>query len=281
MMKRNAWLWGVTFCSVASLAHAGAVVNGGFEAGLSSWTTVNQIGGDGTFFIQSGTASPLNGTPVPAPPGGAFAAMSDSQGPGTHILYQNVTVAAPVPSALLVFDVFVGNRANAFFTPNTLDFSTSALNQQARVDILLGSADPFSVLPADVLINAFRTSVGDPLVSGYTHYSVDVTSVINAHLNTPLMIRFAETDNVFTFQLGVDNVDLVPEPASCFIMMAGFVALVRRRVWEMVRAGSSFIWRIVGNDSAKEIMIEFGFRAPARTERCAGAEASKIQNLAC
>ena len=87
------------------------------------------------------------------------------------------------------------------------------------MDILVGGADPFSVSAADVLLNVFRTNVGDPLVSGYTHYSVDVTALLNANVNTPLMLRFAETDNVFTFQLGVDNVDIVPEPSS-FLLVA-------------------------------------------------------------
>src|SRR6185369_1034687 len=97
------------------------------------------------------------GDPVPAPPGGATAAMSDAQGPGSHVLYQDIVIPAVVPSATLSFDVFVGNRANAFFTPSTLDFSTPALNQQARVDILAGGTDPFTVAG---LQNAFQTMVG-------------------------------------------------------------------------------------------------------------------------
>lgn len=216
-------------CAFSSLAQAAFVSNGGFESGLAGWTIADQIGSDGTFFVQSGTASPVNGDPVPAPPGGTNAAMTDAQGPGTHVLYQNFTATSPVSSAVLVFDVFVGNRSDAFRTPNTLDFSTPTLNEQGRVDILLGSADPFSLAVADVLLNAYRTNVGDPLISGYTHQAVDITALVNSHLNTPLMLRFAETDNVFTFQLGVDNVDVVPEPASLGMLAAGVVMLMRRR----------------------------------------------------
>lgn len=214
---------------LGSSAQAALIANGGFESGLAGWTKADQVGSDGTFLVQSGTASPVNADLVPAPPGGTNAAMTDAQGPGTHVLYQSFTATSPVSSAVLVFDVFVGNRSDAFRTPNTLDFSTPTLNQQGRVDILLGSADPFSLAVSDVLLNAYRTNVGDPLISGYTHQAVDITALVNSHLNTPLMLRFAEVDNVFTFQLGVDNVDIVPEPASLGLIAAGVVMVLRRR----------------------------------------------------
>jgi hypothetical protein len=230
------WLSAALVCALSSTAMAGLITNGGFDSGFSSWTRTDQLGSDGTFALQTGTSSPVNGDPVPAPPGGTTAAMTDAQGPGSHVLSQNFTVSAPVIAAMLRFDVFVGNRAGTFFSPSTLDFSTPTLNQQARVDILLGSATAFSVLPADVLLNAFQTNPGDPAVSGYTHHTVDVTALINSHLGTPLTLRFAETDNVFTFQLGVDNIDIdvgaVPEPSSWLLAFGALLAmgLGRRRL---------------------------------------------------
>jgi hypothetical protein len=202
-------------CALTFHAHAAFISNGGFESGLADWTTVDQVGSDGTFQLQTGTASPVNGDAVSAPPGGITAAMTDAQGPGAHVLYQLFTVSSPVSSASLDFDLFIGNRADDFIVPDTLDFATPALNQQARVDILRGGADPFSVDPTDVLLNAFQTNPGDPLVSGYTHHSVNVSTLLNDNLGQPLILRFAETDNVFIFQLGVDNVAIketaVPE----------------------------------------------------------------------
>src|SRR5262245_44764051 len=60
------------------------ISNGGFEVGgLSGWTQANQLGSEGMFFPQTGTVSPITDTPVPAPPGGASAAMSDAPGPGS------------------------------------------------------------------------------------------------------------------------------------------------------------------------------------------------------
>jgi len=207
----------------------GTIVNGGFEAGFTGWTRVDDAGSDGTFFLQTGAISPVAGDPVPPPPGGLTAAMTDALGPGSHVLYQDIIIPTAMPTALLRFDLFIGNRAGEFRTPSTLSFSTTALNQQARVDIMTGTSDAFSLLPADVLLNAYRTNVGDPLVSGYTHHEIDITALVNANLNTPLRLRFAEVDNLFTFQFGVDNVEIVPEPASATLLLTGLAALIGRR----------------------------------------------------
>ena len=220
--------------AVAAPARATSfVLNGGFEAGFAGWTRANQLGSEGSFFLQSGTSSPVVADLVPAPPGGVFAAMSDAEGPGSHVLYQDFVAAAETAS--LQFDLFIGNRANLFATPASLDFSTPTLNQQARVDILRAGADPFSVAPADILMNVFQTHVGDPLVSGYTTIAVDFSALLASNAGQTLRLRFAEVDNLFTFQLGVDNVSLegraaaVPEPASLILLGTGLAALVRRR----------------------------------------------------
>src|SRR5262245_36153965 len=115
------------------------IFNGGFESGFASWVRADQIGSEGTFFLQTGTLSPLSGDPVPAPPEGMTAAMTDAFGPGSHVLYQDFIVAGT--GAFLSFNLFIGNRADRFATPATLDFSTPSLNQQARVDILKGGSD--------------------------------------------------------------------------------------------------------------------------------------------
>ncbi len=216
-------------------AQAQLILNGGFESGFTSWTRADQLGSDGTFFIQSGTTSPVSGNVVPAPPGGIQAAMSDAQGPGTHVLYQDFVVpTSSLASAQLSFSLFIGNRANAFFTPSpaSLDFSTTALNQQARVDILRGGTDPFSVAASDVLLNLYQTSPGDPLVSGYNTVNANLVSLLAANAGSTLRLRFAETDNVFTFQLGVDNVSLataIPEPSSLLLIGGALLAIPAAR----------------------------------------------------
>src|SRR4051794_13636001 len=141
---RPIWLSATLVCALSSQAGAAFITNGGFESGFSNWTRSDQTGSEGTFALQTGTTSPVNGAVVPAPPGGTTAAMTDAQGPGSHVLYQDFTVTAPVPAATLLFDLFIANGAGTFFPASTLDFSTPTLNQQARVDILLGSATAFS-----------------------------------------------------------------------------------------------------------------------------------------
>jgi hypothetical protein len=210
------------------------ITNGGFELGFSGWTRADEVGSEGTFFVQTGAISPVNALTVPPPPEATTAAMTDAQGPGSHVLYQDFVLPTAASSANLSFQLFVGNRATEFFTPATLAFATPTLNQQARVDIVLPGADPFTVEPADVLLNAFRTNVGDPLVSGYNPLSVDVTSLVNAHLGETVRLRFAEVDNVFIFNFGVDSVHLtagpaeLPEPAS--VLLALGAMLVMRKV---------------------------------------------------
>src|SRR4029450_12300217 len=156
----------IGFAAVPPAHAVPSILNGGFESGFTSWTRADQLGSEGTFSLQSGTSSPVNGDPVPAPPGGTNAAMTDAAGPGAHVLFQDFVVTPGI--ATLSFALFIGNRASLFATPAlaTLDFSTPALNQQARVDILIGGTNPFSVAATDVLLNLFQTNPGDPLVSG-------------------------------------------------------------------------------------------------------------------
>lgn len=213
------------------------ITNGGFSSGFAGWSKADAAGGDGTFFLQSGTLSPVNGDAVPSPPGPVAAAMSDGGGPGSHVLYQDFVIGGAASQFILQFDLFIGNRAGQFATPGngTLDFGINGPNQQVRVDILRTSAGIFSVAGSDVLQNIYQSSAGLPLVSGYTTVAVDVSALANANFGNTLRLRFAETDNLAQLQAGVDNVSLqsVPEPSSVLLgsagCLVGLAAVLRKR----------------------------------------------------
>jgi hypothetical protein len=218
-------------CAATAPIQAALVVNGGFESGLSGWTVVNQTGSDGAFLLQSGVSTPTLGETVPAPPEGLNAAMTDAEGSGSHILYQDFLVPTGIANAILQFSIYIRNAAGDFVVPDTLDFATPALNQQVRVDLLRPSADPFSVETADILLNLYQTQAGVSAPSGYTTISRDISSLLQANVGQTLRLRFAEVDNVFTLNAGVDAVDVVtsavPEPATWLLVSGALLGLAQ------------------------------------------------------
>jgi hypothetical protein len=191
------------------------IQNGGFENGdFTGWTVFNQLGGTGNWFVYSGTAAPVTGFPVPAPHSGSFAALTDQQGPGSHILYQIVSLPATGTSTL-TYALFWQNQAAGWSTPDTLDY-TVVPNQQYRVDIVTASgilANPQTVAPADILLESAHATVGDPDFSGgATGLPANWVSVgpidLTPFAGQMVAVRFAEVDNQFNFNLGVDDVSI-------------------------------------------------------------------------
>jgi hypothetical protein len=175
--------------------------NGGFENGnFKGWTRANQSGGSGNWFVYSGTKSPLSDFNIAAPPDGRFAATTDQTGPGSHVLYRNIHLKRGMKHKLS-FYLYYRNRAERFFTPNTLDYTVDP-NQQYRVDLLRPTANPFTVNPDAILKRLFRTEVGDPNSLRPTLMTFDLTP----YAGKTVRLRFAEVDNQLFFQASVDKV---------------------------------------------------------------------------
>jgi hypothetical protein len=165
--------------------------------------------------------SPLSGFIVDRPTDGLFAAMSDQLNPGSHVLYQDVTV--PSGGATLRFDLFIQTTAPTFFTPDTLDFLIVP-NQQFRMDIV-DPAVPVQFFDAGVLRNVYRTKLGDPTRSSYR----TITASLDKFAGRTVRLRFAEVDNQGFFNVGIDNVVVAPRgPSSSIPPIVDHVLVIPR-----------------------------------------------------
>ncbi len=215
------------------------LTNGDFEAGtFAGWTVTNLAGGSGNWFIDTpGTTTPVSAAATaPNALGGAFYAVTDQTGPGTHALAQSFAVAPGASSVMLSFQMFANDQSGAapIVDPSGLDHTTGGAfrpNQHVRVDLLTGAATPFDT-GAGVLANFFLGDDAGANPNPYTSYLFDITALVAA--GGTFQVRFAEVDNQLFYQMGVDNVSVqaqVPEPGSMALagLALGVMGLARRR----------------------------------------------------
>jgi len=223
-------------CFPSALCFAAQIlINGGFETGtFAGWTVANEAGSfpGSNWFVVSGTTTPQSGMSTVGAAGGLFYAVTDQGGPGAHSLLQSFTVGAG-NSVVFSFDMFANNwNAVTVVGPQGLNFNGAA-NQHARVDLLTGSANAFDT-GAGVIHNFFLgADAPNAIVHAYTHYSFDISSFVAA--GGTFQIRFAEVDNQFFFNQGIDNVvvNLFPEPSTLTVTVGGLLLL----------AGGAFRWK--------------------------------------
>ena len=195
-------------CLAPAVARAATVVNGGFETGdFTGWHEQDQAGSGGTWYVYSGTSSPLNGFSIPAPPQGTHAAITDQTGPSSNILYQDIALEAGARHTLSLY-VYYHSQA-PMVSPPTLDY-TGVPNQQYRIDVMKPSAALTSVNPSDILLTVFATKTGDPESMAPTLVTVDLTPFAGQTVR----LRIAQVDNEFYQNAGVDGVTITSTPAA-------------------------------------------------------------------
>ncbi len=216
----------------AALAGQQLITNGGFESGFSGWTIANQAGGSGDWYNSAGGTSPMSGMSIPGPHSGAFYAVTDQLGPGSHTMFQKFTLSSAATSATLSFSHFLANYAGqqgSQGAQNNFDYN-AVPNQRIQVDLVAGdiSGNPFG----GVVLANFFTGGTD---FAWTTFSQNVTALLGPGTYS---LRFAEVDNQGFFNYGLDDVSLivqtstVPEPGSIAMVGFGLAALVgfnRRR----------------------------------------------------
>jgi hypothetical protein len=191
----------------ASLANGSFELNGGAGTSrLDQWIIVDSTQFFGSWWVQTGSASPFFGFAVDRPTDRDFAAMTEQSGPGLHILYQDVVV--PPGQAILSFDLYLENLAVAYYTPATLSPDVVP-NQQFRVDIM----DPAASLDdvgSGVLLPVYHTAEGDSGIASYQTISVS----LRQFAGRTVRLRLAEVDNQSFFLVGVDRMQLGHKPRA-------------------------------------------------------------------
>jgi len=222
-----------------SAATVELLANGDFETGtFAGWTVNTQENGSGDWFIATpGETLPLSGAPTARnPAGGSFYAVSDQTGPGANVLLQDFTVPFDAASVGLTFQMFVNDWSDLgpLVAPEGLDY-TAEPNQHVRVDILAADADDFAT-GTGVIANLYLDVDEGADPNEYTSYVFDLSPFLTA--GQTYRIRFAEVDNQFFLNQGVDNVSIladvaqVPEPAALGLAglgLLGSVGLRRRK----------------------------------------------------
>jgi hypothetical protein len=198
--------------ALAPAASAAILVNGDFESGTLDGWHVHRLTSGGNWFAYEGTSTPISVKrgrfPVPPPPQGSHAAVTDELTADTVILYQDMTLPAGSSEELSLLAYYDSQKPIAVPSPDTLSVEEEVLggqaNQQFRIDLVRPEAPLESLAPGDVLATVFETRPGDPRHMDPTRLSADLTPFAGQTVR----LRVAVAAHEELFNAGIDAVSV-------------------------------------------------------------------------
>ena len=192
------------------------VVVDDFESGTLAGWTLDRRGNGNWFAYQDGRQAPdpKQSDPflpfnMPNPPQGKFAAVSDTMGPGSRLMYRDIKLDGPVMLEVTVFYTNgidgLSGYSSRFVVPRTLAINAGP-NQQFRIDLLAPTAAPDSMADADIRATVFETGPDAPARRGPTPIRYD----LSRWAGQTVRLRIATADNQGPMRAGIDNVRLIP-----------------------------------------------------------------------
>lgn len=200
----------------SATAPTATIVVDDFESGSLDGWTLDRRGNGNWFAYQNGRQAPdpKQSDPflpfnMPNPPQGKFAAVSDTRGPGSRLMYRDLKVAGPMMLELTIFYVNgidgLSGYSSRFVAPRTLAINAGP-NQQFRVDLLAPTAAADSMAAADIRGTIFETLSDAPARQGPTPIRYD----LSPWAGQTVRLRIATADNQGPMRAGIDNVRLIP-----------------------------------------------------------------------
>lgn len=232
------------------------VVNGGFETGtFTGWSKLNTTegGGGGGFgnpndtYINSGTFIPNDGDGPYRPYAGNFSSVTDQNGPGSIILYQDVVIPANATSVVLTWAHMIRNQFNTF--------AVAPQPQEYRAEIRRPDNN--------VLAIAYRTEPGDPTRTDWMKQSFS----LDAFKGQTIRLAFVEEQFRSFFNLHLDNISIRVRDSGAFtyqiyfgatnvLTTNHFVGSTTNGSWSLPQLNpqTTYYWRVNAQQGTNQIV---------------------------
>lgn len=191
--------------------------NSGFETGdFTEWST-ESWGNHGDWYVYDDGTTPPDPSMtdlefpfnVPDPPEGLYAAVTDMDYSGVHILYRDIEVTGNWTLHAIVF--YENSLGQFHVQPDFGSFDGDAwfagsgvINQQFRIDLVDPGAPVYSTEAGDVLAVVFQTQPDDPSSMEPTPVSID----LSPWEGMTIRLRATQIDNKSSLRAGIDDVRL-------------------------------------------------------------------------